>query len=105
MCHLHYIKKKSSLTFTNKNTEMCPCIVWQMLAVAKWLSLNTKEISFVYHFTVDLHVQRAKILNSVIQIYHFLRSEQYICHLEAIIILVLDVFVPRISKRNYSYYV
>ena len=49
-----------------------------MLAAAKRLSLYTKEESCAFHFTVDLHVQRAKDLNSVIPADHFLRSEQYI---------------------------
>jgi hypothetical protein len=62
-------------------------------------------MSFTFHFTVNLHVQRAKILNSVITIYNFLRYAQYICRLDAIIILVLDVFEPTIIKRNYSHYI
>ena len=76
-----------------------------MLAAAKRLSLYTKEESCAFPFTVELHVQRAKVLNSVIPADHVLRSAQYICRLEAIIILVLDVFEPRISQKNYSHYV
>jgi hypothetical protein len=76
-----------------------------MLAATKRLSLYTKEISFSFHFTVDLHVQRAKVLNSVTPVDHFLKSAQYTCRLEAIIILVLDLFEPRNSHRNYSHYV
>jgi len=76
-----------------------------MLPAAKRLSLYTKEIFFAFYFTVDLHVQRAKVLNSVIPVDHVLQFAQYICQVEANIILVLDVFEPRISQRNYSHYV